>query len=195
MKDSQGNVINISISSELKCSKKALNKIIFYTSSRYNACKKADVISDIIYHVEEGRDGVFIYESGVYTESGYRDNRSYPPNDKYTLEIKDGRSVLYNFTPDSYRQYPDTNAACLLLKPQKNIYYTPAKKVLYKLDKLNPESKGAGIGADGVKTYWGVPEGYYDVYGQNKDSFFIKEKDGFERHIEKKYCTICAEGK
>jgi len=189
MKDNFGNTINFPVTSEIKCNKSSLNKIILYTSSRYNACKKADVVSDIIYHVERGEDCFFTWESGIYTESGYHSGKEKIPNCKYTLEINKGNAVLYNFTPDTYHIYPKTNFAYCLLKPQKNIYFLPAKKVSYILASVETGRKGLSINTNGIKTLWGIPEGIYNVFDQNKDCFFT-EYEGSKRHLEKEYCSI-----
>lgn len=185
MKDNKGNEIAMNTVG-IKCNKSSLNKIIFMTSSRYNTAKKKDVIKDIIFHVEKGDDCLRSYESGVYTESGYRDGRKHAPNDKYTLEIKNGKAVLYNFTSDSYPVYSDTNAAYLLEKPLKNSYFIPVKKIYY-----NPEfgKKNVKLNSKGKKELFGVSEGDYDVYGQNTDYFFINH-GGEERHVLKEDCTV-----
>jgi len=55
---------------KIKATKKDISSVIRATSSRYNEYSKEDVVKEILFLVERGRDIETNYEFGVYHPSG-----------------------------------------------------------------------------------------------------------------------------
>lgn len=114
----------------LKCSKTSLGSLIHWSSSRFNERKKPEVVADIIYRVERGHDCMVEYRSGVYSEGAHTGRcPSKWTGGKYTLLVENGRAFLSNAVSDIKRDSVETVE---LLKPEKPIYFIPARMVIYK---------------------------------------------------------------
>lgn len=55
---------------KINATKTNLNKILKWSSSRYNELKKDEVIERILNYIEEGNDVKDVYTTGSYTETG-----------------------------------------------------------------------------------------------------------------------------
>lgn len=148
----------------VKCNKSELNKLISWSSSRYNERKKGMVIEDIIYRVEKGEDCEIEYRSGCYSEAAHIGTlKSKWTGGSYTLLISAGVSILINTVSDVVTQELEQIE---LIKPAKNKYFIHAKRILYE----NKE---------------------YDVEGQTIKEFIISEKITriFKSRFGKEFCS------
>lgn len=99
---------------QIKATKKDLNSVIRWSSSRYNEKKKSDVVEQIIFLIEKGLDVKEEFVTGSYSERGHLGGWD------YILEIKEGASTLTEKSVET-KVYQ-------IEKPKKNKYYTGAKK-------------------------------------------------------------------
>ena len=157
---------------KIKCTESALNKIITWSSSRYNAWKKSDVIKDIIFRVETGDDCVTEYSSGCYSERAHQGRFNCQwSGGEYTLEIKSGVACLYNYNFSDYRK-PEKIDGISIEKPKKFKYYIPAKRIRYTPGKNSI-----------------IEPGEYDIKEQHR-TFFVIEDERQTWHIDKKDCIV-----
>lgn len=111
----------------MECSKSELNKLIHWSSSRYNEMKKSEVINDIIFRIEKGEDCTVEYRSGCYSESAHNNKFNCRwTGGSYTLEIKDGEARLKNYTSDIRITNKEE---VIIVRPCKYKLYTPATKI------------------------------------------------------------------
>lgn len=159
----------------MECTKTELNKLISWSSSRYNDMKKADVIKDIIFRIEKGENCTAEYRSGCYSEAANNlkvDCKWTGGN--YTLEIKDGINTLKNNVHDVRAVNPEE---INIDKPVLNKYFTPAHKI---------KVTGNPVGT----MYWykydfSVIGKEFDVIGQSIEAFLVKQQNGTESFIRK----------
>ena len=152
----------------IKANKAALNKLISWSSSRYNESKKSDVIADIIFRVEKGEDCTVEYRSGVYSEGAHTGRyKSKWTGGAYTLEIKNGLATIRNEVSDVV--VPDKEIL-RLEKPARNTYFIPAKTIYHDVEK------------------YGIPIGAFQVLDQDLHSFHVLF-EGAVRHLPKSDCT------
>jgi hypothetical protein len=158
----------------MECTNSELNKLISWSSSRYNDMKKADVIMDIVFRIEKGENCTVEYRSGCYSEAANNlkvDCKWTGGN--YTLEIKDGINTLKNNVHDVRAVNPEEiNIDKLVL----NKYFTPAQKI---------KVTGNPVGT----RYWYINNADvigkdFTVIGQNIDCFQI-EYQGYHMYIRK----------
>lgn len=68
---------------ELKCNRNNLNKVIKWSSSKYNEYTKSEIIDNILYHIELSDDSVINYCSiinyscGSYAEGNHNRGKHY----------------------------------------------------------------------------------------------------------------------
>jgi hypothetical protein len=153
----------------IKANKAALNKLISWSSSRYNESKKSDVIADIIFRVEKGEDCTVEYRAGVYSEGAHTGRyKSKWTGGAYTLEIKNGLATIRNEVSDVV---VPNKEVLQLEKPVRNTYFIPAKTINHDVEK------------------YGVPVGVFQVLNQDLHSFHVLF-EGVVRHLAKSDCTV-----
>jgi len=146
----------------VKTNKSTLNKLIFWSSSRYNEWRKRDVIEDIIYRVERGDDCKVEYKSGVYSEGAH--------TGRYGCQWTGGNYIL-NIS-GSVASLSDNVAPDIILeKPSKNNYYLPAYEIQHNIER------------------YGVPVGLFQVIEQDRTCFHVLH-EGILRYLPKKDCTV-----
>lgn len=153
----------------IKATKADLNKLISWSSSKYNERKKSDVIADIIFRVEKGEDCTVEYRAGVYSEGAHTGQyKSKWTGGAYTLEIKNGLATIRNEVSDVGVLHKEI---LQLEKPVQNIYYIPAKIIYHGIEK------------------YGVPTGTFQVFDQDLNSFHVFF-EGDVRYLPKSDCTV-----
>lgn len=95
--------------------KKELNKVIRWSSSRYNELKKKDVVNQIIFLLEIGEETKRTFGTGSYSERGHLGGWD------YILEIKQGIATL--------TEQSNVSVTYLIEKAKKNRLYTGAKEI------------------------------------------------------------------
>lgn len=74
---------------KINANKTNINKILTWSTSKWNEWKKSEATEDILNHVKEGKHGTWEYGTGSYSERGYLGGW------KYYLSIhKNGRAFL-----------------------------------------------------------------------------------------------------
>lgn len=100
---------------KVKANKSSLNKIIKWSSSKWNSIRKKDVVKNIVFLVEKGEDTEVTFETGSYSERGHLGGWD------YLLRIKDGVATLTEIKPN--------RTVYLLEKQKSNKLYTGAKRI------------------------------------------------------------------
>lgn len=100
---------------KITATKKELNKIIRWSSSRYNELKKKDVVNQIIFAIEIGEDTKRTFGTGSYSERGHLGGWD------YILEIKQGIATL--------TEQSNITVTYLIEKAKRNQLYTGAKEI------------------------------------------------------------------
>ncbi len=78
------------IAEEVKANKTNLNKIIKWSTSRFNEYRKGDVIEIILNKIKEGKDYKQRFGTGSFAESGSLAGW------EYVFKIKNGEATLYD---------------------------------------------------------------------------------------------------
>lgn len=99
----------------IKATKSDLNKIINWSSSKFNELKKSEVVERIIFLIEKGEDTEVRFVTGSYTEHGSLGGWD------YVLKVKDGIVSL--------TEIKTTLQIYNIEKPKKNKLYTGANKI------------------------------------------------------------------
>jgi len=96
----QMDVVNINKNKKIvniNANKTNLDKILKWSTSRFNEWKKSEVINNILEAINKGKDVKKTYGTGCYSSSGSCLGW------KYVFEIKNGKSVLYREPSDGVK--------------------------------------------------------------------------------------------
>ena len=74
---------------KINANKTNVNKILTWSTSKWNEWKKSEAIEDILKHVKESKHGTWIYGTGSYSEKGHLGGWKY-----FLVVHKDGRAFL-----------------------------------------------------------------------------------------------------
>lgn len=86
---------------EVKCNKSQLNKLITWSTSRFNEYRKSQVINTIIVNSTNLTDCCIEFRSGCYSERSHLYNTGCKfTSSNYTLFVEDGHAYLLNCVSD-----------------------------------------------------------------------------------------------
>lgn len=100
-----------SLIEKIKCNKSQLNKLIIWSSSKYNDYKKSEVIEKIINSFKEKKDYVKEFRSGCYSYSAHY-SKSVKCNftsSEFTLVITMGKAYIINSVSDIKNDFYKNN--------------------------------------------------------------------------------------
>lgn len=125
---------------EIIVNKSNLSNLINWSSSRYNEKKKSDVLNEMLFAIEVGKDVELTYGTGSYSERGHLGGWD------YVLKIEDGVITL--------TERRNVDIVHSLVKPVKNKLYTGAKKFRLKEVKYDWHNNIVGKEIEVVDETW-----------------------------------------